>query len=85
MWSPFVLSKQTESQLADFTQLFFGQALRSKECQRYEHAVISTATISTMVVFARPHLTGWMFSPCSKHKFCRRSSTGQRRTPRRRR
>ncbi|TBB57301.1 hypothetical protein ELH43_40860 [Rhizobium ruizarguesonis] len=28
MWSPFVLSKQTESQLADFTQLFFGQALR---------------------------------------------------------
>ncbi|TBG58643.1 hypothetical protein ELG71_09945 [Rhizobium leguminosarum] len=29
MWSPFVLSKQTESQLADFTQLFFGQALRS--------------------------------------------------------
>ncbi|MGO7345516.1 hypothetical protein ACC713_35140, partial [Rhizobium johnstonii] len=25
--SPFVLSKQTESQLADFTQLFFGQAL----------------------------------------------------------
>ncbi|WP_206743864.1 hypothetical protein, partial [Sinorhizobium glycinis] len=26
-WSPFVLSKQTESQLADFTQLFFGQAL----------------------------------------------------------
>ncbi|OOO43314.1 hypothetical protein BS630_27215, partial [Rhizobium laguerreae] len=27
-WSPFVLSKQTESQLADFTQLFFGQALR---------------------------------------------------------
>ncbi|RWX21154.1 hypothetical protein EHI47_37160 [Rhizobium leguminosarum] len=30
MWSPFVLSKQTESQLADFTQLFFGQALRHK-------------------------------------------------------
>ncbi|TCA27770.1 hypothetical protein E0H66_31680, partial [Rhizobium leguminosarum bv. viciae] len=28
LWSPFVLSKQTESQLADFTQLFFGQALR---------------------------------------------------------
>ncbi|TAY45319.1 hypothetical protein ELH88_01385 [Rhizobium ruizarguesonis] len=28
MWSPFVLSKQTESQLADFTQLFFGQAHR---------------------------------------------------------
>ncbi|TBZ97248.1 hypothetical protein E0H63_29975 [Rhizobium leguminosarum bv. viciae] len=27
MWSPFVLSKQTEPQLADFTQLFFGQAL----------------------------------------------------------
>ncbi|RVK44098.1 hypothetical protein CN110_24710 [Sinorhizobium meliloti] len=28
MWSPFVLSKQTESQMTDFTQLFFGQALR---------------------------------------------------------
>ncbi|TZG33126.1 hypothetical protein AGR1_21535 [Agrobacterium sp. B1(2019)] len=28
MWSPFVLSKQTESQMTDFTQLFFGQPLR---------------------------------------------------------
>ncbi|TCR74105.1 hypothetical protein EV561_12474, partial [Rhizobium sp. BK376] len=27
LWSPFVLSKQTESQMTDFTQLFFGQAL----------------------------------------------------------
>ncbi|QAS81216.1 hypothetical protein CO657_25285 (plasmid) [Rhizobium acidisoli] len=30
LWSPFVLSKKTESQLADFTQLFFGQALRAR-------------------------------------------------------
>ncbi len=28
MVSPFVLSKQTESQMTDFTQLFFGQALK---------------------------------------------------------
>ncbi|TBF22433.1 hypothetical protein ELG83_36085 [Rhizobium leguminosarum] len=28
--APFVLSKQTASQLADSTQLFFGQALRSR-------------------------------------------------------
>ncbi|TBG20377.1 hypothetical protein ELG75_07375 [Rhizobium leguminosarum] len=34
MWSPFVLSKQTESQLADFTQLFFGQALRFQRFSR---------------------------------------------------
>ncbi|TGE86098.1 hypothetical protein C9418_24735 [Rhizobium sp. SEMIA 4032] len=27
MWSPFVLSKQTESQTIDFTQPFFGQSL----------------------------------------------------------
>ncbi|TBF43861.1 hypothetical protein ELG69_35350 [Rhizobium leguminosarum] len=35
MWSPFVLSKQTESQLADFTQLFFGQALKQEILPRW--------------------------------------------------
>ncbi|TAX82158.1 hypothetical protein ELH98_14395 [Rhizobium ruizarguesonis] len=48
MWSPFVLSKQTESQLADFTQLFFGQALR---VAAYSHRSFTKGLIGTVLYF----------------------------------
>ncbi|OKP63834.1 hypothetical protein BTE77_35085 [Ensifer adhaerens] len=53
MVSPFVLSKQTESQMTDFTQLFFGQALTEDYGQTVRRCA---AAIKVRFVLPRPRV-----------------------------